>query len=124
MENQTVQEEIKEKLLKRKERIEKALSSFATKDDINPDDFHSQFPDIGTEEEENALEVAMYSDRLSLESALEKILRDITAALENMESGKYGVCKYCNKEIPEARLLARPVSSACVSCKEAFSKGR
>lgn len=122
MKNKAVQEEIKKKLLARKKSIEKALKSFAAQDDINPNDFHSQFPDIGAEDEENALEVAMYSDRISLENVLEKILRDINAALENMKNGTYGICKYCDKEISEARLRARPVSSACVKCKEAFAK--
>lgn len=124
MTKKKTQEEIRTKLIARKDKIEKILGTFAIKEDMQPVDFKSEFPDLGTEEEENALEVSMYSDRISLENALEKIMRDINAALKNMEDGTYGTCKYCQKEIPEARLKARPVSSACVSCKEALTRGR
>lgn len=119
----TVQEEIKQKLIKRKEQIEKVLSSFASQGEVGGIDFDADFPKVGDEEEENALEVSMYSDRLSLERELEKVLRDIVGALKQMEDGTYGICKYCHKEIPEARLLARPTSTSCVSCKEALRKG-
>ncbi len=117
------QEEIKQKLLKRKEQISKIMHSFASQGTDGKLDFNADFPNIGDEEEENALEVAMYSDRLSLEKALEKVLRDIDGALKEIEDGTYGICKYCRKEIPEGRLLARPTSTSCVTCKEALRKG-
>ncbi len=117
-----VQIEIQQKLLKKKEQIRKILGSFATKDEVIKDDFHSDFPDIGSENEENALEVSMYSDRISLEAALEKILKDIDGALNRIDENTYGICKYCKKEILQARLLARPVSTSCVACKEALQE--
>jgi RNA polymerase-binding protein DksA len=117
-----VQNEIRQRLLKRKERIEKILSSFATKSATGAVDFSSEYPDLGDEEEENALEVSMYSDRVALEATLERILEDISQTLRRMDEGTYGICRYCKKEIPEARLQARPVSSACVQCKETLKK--
>lgn len=81
-----------------------------------------EFPQFGDKEDENAAEVALFGDNLSLEESLEKELRDVTKALARIKEGIYGVCKYCKKEIPIQRLLARPESSSCVNCKEQLSK--
>lgn len=116
--NKSTIEKIKQLLIERKEAIEKELAGFANKDETVSDNYRSQFPDYGDKEEENAKEIADYTDNLSIEFSLEKTLRDINKALEKIEKGTYGICKYCGKEIAEKRLLARPDSSACVECKE------
>lgn len=76
------------------------------------------FPDYGDDEDENTAEVVEFTTNLSLESTLEKALRDVESALARIEEGSYGTCKYCQKPIDERRLLARPSSSSCISCKE------
>ena len=111
-------EKIKNNLLARKEQIEKDLASFASEDKHVKDNYRSEFPDYGDKEDENAGEIAQYTDNLSIEYSLEKTLRDINKALDRIKKGTYGKCTYCGKEIPESRLLARPASSACVECKE------
>ena len=78
----------------------------------------SRFPDYGNSEEDNALEVADYEANMSIENDLRKSLRDVDASLARIKSGEYGICKYCKKPIEEKRLLARPTSSACISCKK------
>ena len=88
-------EKIKEQLTARKEKIEKELDKFTEGDDDTAD---AKFPDFGDKEDENAAEVAAYSDSLSLEESLQNSLRDITKALEKIAAGDYGVCKYCNEE--------------------------
>ncbi|HEX9664729.1 MAG TPA: TraR/DksA C4-type zinc finger protein [Patescibacteria group bacterium] len=108
---------IKEKLLKEKARLAKELGQFASESKKVKHDYDADFPDMGDKEDENALEVAAYGDRLTLERTLEKKLQDVVSALEKIEKGQYGVCKYCGQEIDEKRLLARPESGACVSCK-------
>jgi len=115
---QETQEKIKKDLLIRKEQIEKELASFTKKDDFVKDNYRSEFPDFGDKEDENAEEIAQYTDNLSIEFSLEKTLRDINKALERISKGNYGKCAYCGKEIAEERLLARPTSNACVECKE------
>jgi DnaK suppressor protein len=67
--------------------------------------------------EENTSEVAKYDLNLSLEQTLEKALRDVNKALGSVDKDDYGICKYCQQPIEKARLMARPTSSACVSCK-------
>jgi DnaK suppressor protein len=111
-----------EQLLKtREEEIRADLSDFSHEDKkAKEENFISNFPDYGSSEDENAQEVSAYEDRLSVEGTLEKELRDIDAALKKIKNGTYGVCKYCGKDIGEARLKIRPSSSACVECKKKF----
>jgi RNA polymerase-binding protein DksA len=117
MEKETL-EKIKKDLLVRKEQIEKELASFTKKDEFVKDNYRSEFPDFGDKEDENAEEIAQYTDNLSIEFSLEKTLRDINKTLERIKNNTYGKCAYCSKEIPAERLMARPTSNACVECKE------
>jgi len=109
---------IKKQLLERKKKLEEELIQFTKKNIHVKDDYDAKFPDYGDKEDESAAEVAAFSDNLSLERSLEKSLQDVNAALERIKKGTYGICRYCGKEIDEKRLLARPVSSACINCKE------
>lgn len=103
-----------------KTRLEKELDSFADRNTHNVDDYQSEYPDFGSEIDENAQEVIAFEDRLSLERTLESELRDIKSSLQKIKAGTYGVCKYCGKEIDKDRLQARPTSSSCVDCKKKF----
>ena len=109
---------IKKDLLTEKEQLEKELTGFAKKDSKVEDNYNSTFPNFGSDEEENAAEVAAYSDNLSIEHELEKKLRDINKALKSMDDGSYGICKHCKQPIEEGRLSIRPASSSCVACKK------
>lgn len=109
---------LKQSLLEEKEKLENDLKEFTHKDESIDDNFKSDFPDYGESDEDNAAEVAEYSDRLSIEHALEEQLRDVNKAIANIEAGTYGICNYCKKPIEEKRLLIRPTSSSCVECKK------
>ena len=109
--------EIQSKLLQEKTNLEKELSEIARKNPHNPEDYQAVFEEYGDDLSENVSEVAKFDLNLSLEQTLEKALRDVNNTLESIEKGGYGICKYCNQPIDKARLLARPTSSACVSCK-------
>jgi DnaK suppressor protein len=50
------------------------------------------------------------------------LLHDIDMALGRLESGGYGICVSCGKEIPEARLLATPTVQTCIECQERIEK--
>src|SRR3990167_1835821 len=110
--------EIKAQLLQEKERLERELAKFTKKNPHVADDFDANFPEYGDEEDDNAREVAQYTANKPLELTLERTLRDVNKALERLEKGTYGSCKYCQQPIEEKRLLARPISGACVSCKK------
>lgn len=114
---------VKEKLEQEKKRLENELESFTKKNIHNITDYDAHFPSFGDKDDENAAEVATYSDNLTLERTLESALRDVNNALKRIKEKTYGICKYCAREIGLQRLKARPTSSACVECKEKLSKG-
>lgn len=43
-------------------------------------------------------------------------LAKISAALQRMDDGTYGICTACGTEIDSRRLNARPYSSKCIAC--------
>lgn len=114
-------DKIKDLLLLEKTRLESELGKFTTKNKHVKDDYDAQFPEYGDKEDENAQEVAQYTADKPMEIALEKELRDVNKSLDRLKKDDYGICKYCAKPIDEKRLLARPTSGACVSCKKALT---
>ncbi len=116
--NKTFVKEMEDQLKAEKDRLESELEEISTKNPKASGDFMADFPNIGDKEDENAEEVATYSTNLTLERTLESSLRDVDKALERIDNGTYGICKYCNKEIAEKRLRARPASSSCIECKK------
>jgi DnaK suppressor protein len=84
--------------------------------------FEADFPEYGDKEDENASEVATFSDNLSLERTLDGALEDVRAALTRIAAGKYGQCRYCGQDIDQRRLRARPESGACIQCKAKYLK--
>lgn len=115
-------EKVKASLLDEKGKLEKELSKFGKKNPDEADDYDTAFPNYGDKEDENAAEVADYVVNLSLEDNMEKTLRDVNQALDRLKKGEYGICKYCKKPIEEKRLLARPTSSSCMSCKKTITQ--
>lgn len=112
---------IEDQILEEKAKLEKELAQFTKKSPHNTSDYDADFPSLGDAEDENAAEVAAYSDNLTLERTLESSLRDINDALKRIKEGTYGICKYCGKPIDPKRLEARPASSACMDCKKKLS---
>ncbi|MFC1678270.1 TraR/DksA family transcriptional regulator [Patescibacteria group bacterium] len=112
--DQTVINELKKELHSRKDQILKDLEDIAENNNDKP---RAKFPDFGDKIDENAQEIGEYSTNLATEKVLENTLRDIDNALNRIEKGTYGTCKYCGKHISKKRLQARPVASACIECK-------
>lgn len=115
--NQDIIEKIKADLLERKAQLEVELTDFTSEDDHSTNHRTPQMPEYGSESDENAQEVEQYTTNLEADKVLEKTLADINKALARIEDGSYGLCKHCGKDIEERRLLIRPFSSSCVSCK-------
>lgn len=91
------------------------MSDVATGDE---NEMHAKFPELGDKIDENAQQIEGYETNLATEKILDHSLHDIKSALESIENGTYGICKYCHEPIAEKRLLARPVASSCVECKQ------
>lgn len=115
-------EKIERILLEEKTKLETQLAQFTSKNIHNPEDYNAAFPQFGEKEEDNAVEVAQYSDNLTLERTLESALRDVNSAIQSIKKGTYGICKYCKKPIDARRLMARPTSSSCIDCKKQLTQ--
>ena len=107
--------ELKEQLLKEKNKLEEELSLLATKED---GEYQAKFEDFGRDEEENAEETENYANKIAVTETLEKKLEEVGAALERMEKGTYGICSNCpGEEIPVERLRAYPSANTCLKCQ-------
>jgi len=47
-----------------------------------------------------------------------KLISKIQKAIQKTEDGSYGICEECGDEITEDRLMVRPETTLCISCKE------
>lgn len=114
---------MKDRLTEDKAKLENELETLATPDPDQPGRFIAKYRDSGGDsEEDNSGEITEYADDISLIKRLETELRDTIKALQSIEKGTYGVCKYCHKDIDQKRLEARPTSSACISCKKVLTQ--
>ena len=111
-------EEIKKSLEERRDIINAELDKFTKEDKYEHEAHKPIFPEYGDKSDENANEIATFTDNLSLGKNLEDTLRDIESTLKRIDEGTYGICKYCGEPISKERLQIRPVSSACIPCKK------
>ena len=44
-------------------------------------------------------------------------LAEVTRALEDINAGRYGVCRECGEPIAKARLKVMPFATRCVACQ-------
>lgn len=47
-----------------------------------------------------------------------KLRKKIQEALDRLENDTFGICEVCEESIGFERLLARPVTTLCIRCKE------
>lgn len=113
-----LQQQLQSELLK----LESELGNITHRKQGSGEGFRTDFPSHGDKEDENAAEVAEFSDNLSLESELESALKDVHSALKAIDNGSYGNCKYCHNPIDVQRLMARPTSTSCIACKKTLTQ--
>jgi RNA polymerase-binding protein DksA len=73
--------------------------------------------DFGGSFADAAAVTAERTEVLGLVESLKNQLTDVDKALAHIESGTYGTCDNCGKEIGNARMEFRPSSVLCVDCK-------
>lgn len=44
-------------------------------------------------------------------------LAEVTRALEDINAGRYGICRECSEPIAKARLKVMPFATRCVACQ-------
>lgn len=72
----------------------------------------------GTEVDDDVHEVEENTVNKTLKITLDNKLRDVKAALQRIDDGTYGICKYTGKPIDKERLRARPTSASSVDAKK------
>lgn len=101
--------ELKQLLLEEKKRIEENIRVL----DVDLD--FGDSPGMDNEEADEGEEAA---NNLSAVVILKDRVANINASLYKMESGTYGICEHCGKEIEIELLVVNPESKVCKGCKD------
>ena len=105
------EEEIRKILLSQKEEILRNAEASFDESLMGRDIDVGDNADMATEEEFIAIEYRLRDREL-------KLLKKIEKALQRLEVGMINVCEDCGGPIGFKRLMARPVTTLCVACKE------
>lgn len=81
-----------------------------------------EFPDYGSNEDDNAKELADYESNQSLEEQLKYLLNKVNKALSSIDNGTYGQCTKCKNAIESGRLEIMPYAELCITCQKAEPK--
>jgi RNA polymerase-binding protein DksA len=106
----------KEELLSELGYLETSSMSSTSKDqsgDLSSYSYHMADQGSDTMEREMAFSMASREGRY---------LHHLDEALERIESGTYGICRSCGKEISKTRLEAVPNATQCIDCKTVEEK--
>lgn len=104
-------DKIKKKLLQRKAELLKSIED-SDQDKVSD----QQVMDTGDE----ALSLSLEKLKNSLQATEIDELNLIDQALEHIESGEYGICIDCGKNISDPRLNNYPYAARCIVCQEAI----
>ncbi|HBY93781.1 MAG: TraR/DksA C4-type zinc finger protein [Ardenticatenaceae bacterium] len=69
-------------------------------------------------------EYVVREQNLALLRNFEERLQEIDIALEELDTGSYGICKRCGQPIDPERLRIMPEATLCVPCKSELEKRR
>lgn len=77
---------------------------------------------IGRDSIDESMEEEIFSTELRLRDREKFLLNKINGALERIDAGTIDECEECGEKIAFRRLLARPVTTLCIDCKEEKEK--
>lgn len=77
---------------------------------------------IGRDSIDESMEEEIFSTELRLRDREKFLLNKINAAIERIKAGTINECEDCGEKISFRRLLARPVTTLCIDCKEEKEK--
>ena len=107
----------RKQLEEEKSKLEGELGTIAHRNPEAPEDWVVTPPDLNVmraAKEEMADQEEELENVASVEYNLESRLKDINEALEQMRSGKYGLCAIGGEPIDEKRLRANPAALTCI----------
>ncbi len=73
---------------------------------------------IGRDSIDESMEEELFSTELRLRDREKFLLGKILAALDRLDANTINECEDCGEPIGLKRLLARPVTTLCIDCKE------
>jgi DnaK suppressor protein len=73
---------------------------------------------IGRDSIDESMEEEIFSTEMRLHDREKFLLGKINKQLARLDSGGIDVCEECGEQISFRRLLARPVTTLCIDCKE------
>src|SRR5262245_29743734 len=73
---------------------------------------------IGRDSIDESMEEEIFSTEMRLHDREKFLLGKINKQLVRLDSGSIDVCEDCGEPISFRRLLARPVTTLCIDCKE------
>ncbi|MBI4510941.1 MAG: TraR/DksA C4-type zinc finger protein [Deltaproteobacteria bacterium] len=77
---------------------------------------------IGRDSIDESMEEELFSTELRLRDREKWLLGKINGALERLDAGLINECEECGESIGYRRLVARPVTTLCIDCKEEREK--
>ncbi len=77
---------------------------------------------IGRDSIDESMEEELFSTELRLRDREKFLLGKINGALARLADGTINECESCGEPIGFKRLLARPVTTLCIDCKEEAEK--
>jgi DnaK suppressor protein len=73
---------------------------------------------IGRDSIDESMEEELFSTEMRLHDREKFLLGKINKQLGRLDNGGIDVCEECGEQIAFRRLLARPVTTLCIDCKE------
>lgn len=70
------------------------------------------------DEGDQAVSELSLSLTLRLQERQTQLLQKIDRALAKIDEGSFGLCEQCEEPLQKNRLIARPVATLCIACKE------
>jgi DnaK suppressor protein len=77
---------------------------------------------IGRDSIDESMEEELFSTELRLRDREKWLLGKINSALDRLQRGSIDECEDCGEPIGYRRLVARPVTTLCIDCKEEREK--
>jgi RNA polymerase-binding transcription factor DksA len=111
--NQNDIQKFKNALLKEQELLKGQLDRLGQQDAEHPGDWVAKNTDtdiLPADENEVADEMEAFQDNQAILGNIEKRYREVTAALDRIENGTYGICKVSGEPIEMERLEANPAA--------------
>jgi DnaK suppressor protein len=106
--------EARERLIAERDRLNQVRAAATRLSTSATESAQRELSTVDQHPAEQATETLERELDLGILQSVESELIDLTAALERLDAGTYGICEICGKPIAEGRLEAMPAARYCV----------